>query len=231
MTNAGGLAALALDHVFVMVAPGAPERLRLERTGWQESFRRRHAGQGTRNVCYCLDNAYLELLWEDPEGLDAAGAPGAARMRLRERARWRASGASPFGIAFRAPGPPGAFALEAWQYAPSWLPAGMTIPVAVASDDPAQPLLFRSPAAAPPAAWVDGRAGARQAAAGLARIGGLRLRLPHRAAPADDLRALAAAGLLELGPPGREHQLELLIDGSDGYRGTLRLPSFEWIGA
>jgi hypothetical protein len=72
-------------------------------------------------------------------------------MRLREHARWRATGASPFGIALRAPGPPRAFPLTAWQYAPARLPAGMTIPVAVASDDPAQPLLFRSPGAAPPA--------------------------------------------------------------------------------
>jgi hypothetical protein len=29
--------------------------------------------------------------------------------------------------------------------------------------------------------------------------------------------------------PGREHALELLVDGPQGHRGTLRLPSFEWI--
>lgn len=68
-------ASLALDHLFVFVEPGAPERAALERAGLRESFRRRHPGQRTANVCFCFDNAYLELLWE--------GGPAGDRVSCR----------------------------------------------------------------------------------------------------------------------------------------------------
>ena len=160
---------LELDHVFVFVTPGAPEAAAL---GLCESYRRRHPGQGTANVCYCFDNAYLELLWVTDRA--ELTAPAVARTRLAERADWRRTGASPFGIALRGPDPDTPLPFESWDYAAPFLPAGMAIPVAVASDDPRQPFLFRSPGTARPDTWPDdaggSRAGARQRPIGLAEI-------------------------------------------------------------
>ncbi|HSK41670.1 MAG TPA: VOC family protein, partial [Arenibaculum sp.] len=75
-----------IDHVFVFVEPGAPEARGLASAGLRESFRRRHPGQGTANVCYCLDDAYLELLWVDDAA--AVASEAVAPTRLAERAAW-----------------------------------------------------------------------------------------------------------------------------------------------
>jgi hypothetical protein len=56
-------APVELDHIFLMVRPGALEASGLARAGLCESFRRDHPGQGSSNLCYCFDNAHLELLW------------------------------------------------------------------------------------------------------------------------------------------------------------------------
>ena len=209
----------ALCHVFVFTEPGAPERAALEAAGLRESYRRAHPGQGTANVCYCLDNAYLELLWVEDAG-DLASAP-IARTRLAERSRWRETGASPFGLSLR-----GAMPFDAWEFRPPYLPPGMAIPVALSSEDPRQPFLFRSPGDARPDAWTDGRAGDRQRAAGLAEIAGVRLEFPAGVEPGPDWRALEASGLLVLGR-GPAPRLELTLSRRDGGRPwRLSLPDF-----
>lgn len=202
-----------LDHVFVFVEPGAPEAAALERAGLRESFRRRHPGQGTANVCYCFDNAYLELLWaEDPPDPSLATV---ARTRLAERADWRRNGAVPFGIAVR--GSIGEdLPFETWNYLAPFLPPGMAIPVAVASDDLRQPFLFRSPGNQRPEHWTDGRAGARQRSAGLGDIVALDLDLPPGVRPAPALRALEQAGLLTLGTGDHGPRLILTLSRTDG---------------
>jgi len=216
--------AVHLDHVFVFTAPGAPEAAALTAAGLRESFRRAHPGQGTANVCYCFDNAYLELLWAD----DGAGpaAPAAARTGLGVRADWRRSGASPFGIAVRGAGP---LPFATWDYAAPFLPDGATIPVALDSDDPRQPFLFRSPGNARPADWTDGRAGPRQRAAGLTGIAGVHLDLPPGLAPAPALTALAAAGLIALGTADAAPRLVLALARADGGPPRrLSLPDLVW---
>jgi hypothetical protein len=182
---------LEIDHVFVFTRPGAPEAAALEAAGLRESFRRAHPGQGTGNVCYCFDDAYLELLWVvDPDEL---ASPAVAPTRLAERAAWERTGACPFGIALRGAGP---MPFATWDYRAPFLPADMAIPVAEASADPAQPFLFRSPGTSRPDAWTDGRAGMRQAAAGLAGMGAVHLDVPAGVRPAPALAALERAGLL-----------------------------------
>ncbi len=74
----------------------------------------------------------------------------------------------------------------------------MTIPVALASEDPRQPFVFRSPGSARPDAWTDGRAGTRQRDAGLAEIAGVHLRLPVPLPAGDALEALQFARLKNL---------------------------------
>lgn len=53
---------LELDHIFVCVKPNAPEAIALNNFGLHEGRRRTHQGQGTVNVCFFFQNAYLELL-------------------------------------------------------------------------------------------------------------------------------------------------------------------------
>lgn len=211
----------ALCHVFVFVTPGAPEAGALEAAGLRESFRRAHPGQGTANACWCFDNAYLELLWVDDPA--AVSGPATARTRLAERAHWRETGASPFGIAVR-----GAAPFAAWDYRPPYLPAGMSIPVALSSEDPRQPFLFRSPGDARPDAWTDGRAGDRQASAGLAEIVGVHLDLT--APPSDDLCVLEAAGLLTLSRAEEPRMVLTLSRPDGGAPRRLSLPDVRWEG-
>jgi hypothetical protein len=191
----------------------------LRSCGLAESFHRRHEGQGTANVAACFDNAYLELLWaEDQAELVSASV---ARTRLAERSRWRETGASPFGFGLR-----GRLPFPTWEYRPPHFPDGHVIPIALGSEDPRQPFLFRSPTEARPDQWSDGRAGQRQQAAGLAEIVGMRLELPVGASPA--VRALADAGMLSLQPAVR-HRLLLTISRVDGGQRVLSLPDFTWV--
>ncbi|WP_448205135.1 VOC family protein [Azospirillum sp. sgz302134] len=221
---------LHLCHVFVFVEPGAPEAAALDAAGLRPSYRRQHPGQGTANLCYCFDNAFLELLWETDA--DAIRGPSIARTRLAERARWRETGACPFGISVRTDSAGQPLPFETWDFAPPYLPPGMTIPVSLDSEDPARLFLFRSPGSTRPDAWTDGRAGDRQSAAGLAEIVGVHLSMPLDGPPGGDLAVLSAAGILtvEALPKGAPPRLELSLSRADG--GPLRrlsLPDFRWL--
>lgn len=225
---------LELDHVFVFVPPGAADARRaLAALGLRKSFARDHPGQGTSNLCYCFDNAYLELLWLRDRA--EAERPPVARTRLSERARWRETGASPFGIALRAAAAGGAASggglpFESYHYAAPFLPPGVAIPVARCSDDPRQPFLFRSPGRERPDQWDDGRAGNRQQAAGLAEIVALQLDLPADVEPASALRRLEGAGLLTLTIGASTPAMVLTLSAEDSRaRRRLTLPAFAWI--
>jgi hypothetical protein len=214
-----------IDHVFVFIAPGAPEAAALTKLGLTESFRRPHPGQGTANACFCFDNAYLELLWI--ADAHEAATCALARSGIAARAGWRQTGASPFGIALRSADPAAALPFPSWDYTAPFLPAGMTIPVATASDDPRQPLLFRSPGNARPDQWTDGRAGAHQSAAGLAEITGVRLVFPAGVTPDPVFDTLAACGLLALERNGAAPTMELVLSRADGgAQACLSLPAF-----
>jgi hypothetical protein len=205
-----------LCHLFVFVADRAAAEQAFAACGLVPSFARSHPGQGTANLCACFDNAYLELLWCEDEN-ELASAP-VVRTRLAERARWRETGASPFGIGLR-----GHLPFPSWEYRPLYLPEGMSIPVALASEDPRQPFIFRSPGSVRPDAWTDDQAGARQQAAGMTEIGGLQLELPVAAAPA--LKCLAEKRFLTLKPAVRP-RLDVAITVTGGGQRRLTLPQF-----
>lgn len=220
---------IELDHLFLWVAPEAAEARRAcSALGLVESFRRDHPGQGTSNLCYCFDNAYLELLWlRDPS---EAESPPAARTGLAARANWRHSGASPFGIALRSTESGGALPFDCYDYPAPYLPAGMAIAIARSSDDPRQPFLFKSPGRRRPADWDDGRAGERQTAAGLTEIVGLHLDLPIGVEPSGDLRLLERAGLLTLDGAAASPAMRLSISGSGpASPRVLSLPALAWL--
>jgi hypothetical protein len=189
---------MELDHVFVLIAPGGPELAYLHGLGLTETYRRRHPGQGTENICFCFDNIFLECLWITNPA-DATSAP-IARTGLYERSQWRAAGTSPFGLAWRdSPATP-AIEIPTWPFQPPYLPPGMTIAVATDSDDPRQPMLFKSPGSSPPHSWPPEKRGALQHQAGLAGITAVKLRWPSTAPPAPALLTLAANTILDLVP-------------------------------
>jgi hypothetical protein len=131
----------ALDHLFVFCRDGAPELSALQAHGLAADLRRDHQGQGTQNACLGFRNGYLELLWLHDE--QAARDPHVKPLGLHERARWRDTAASPFGICVRPDtnGLPPPF--PTWDYRPRYLPAGMTIDMACNSGVLGEPLLFR----------------------------------------------------------------------------------------
>lgn len=212
---------LELDHLFVFVDPaetkpggGAFERLRT--LGLEPSFTRRHVGQGTENLCYAFDNAYLELLFVVDEGELMSSPLG--RANFPDRSAWRRTGASPFGIACR-----GDLPGESWNYRNADFPPGISIAVSAESDDATMPFVFSSPGKAPPIAWSDGRAGRRQATAGFANLTIDRLKLPKLPLPGGGLDGFHRAGLvaaLEIA----DGEPELLV--GLGQRVRLSLPLF-----
>lgn len=198
---------LELDHVFLFVRPGGREAGALARAGFREAYRRRHPGQGTANVCYAFDNAYVELLWV--EDWDEINAPAVAPTKLAERAEWESYRTCPFGIAVRGGGLNGALPFATFDYE---APFGATIPVALASEDPQQPFLFKSPGGGGrPDRWTDFRAGARQRPIGLAEIVALRLDYPPGVTPAPAFEALAEAGVITLGTAGAGPSMVLTL--------------------
>jgi hypothetical protein len=90
------LTVLELDHVFCMVSHPGPAARRLEDDGWVLDAGQAHRGQGTRNRRLVWSEQFFELLWVT----DAAEAR-ANPLRLDRRGDWAATGASPFGVAFR----------------------------------------------------------------------------------------------------------------------------------
>ena len=90
---------LELDHVYVVVPPGAVGALaRLRQAGIIiDSSVNRHDGQGTASVAAMFENAYLELLWVDSSvAVDSLHQQDRADfVRARD---WPHTGASPFGV-------------------------------------------------------------------------------------------------------------------------------------
>ena len=126
--------ALELDHAFVGCAPGAPEARALLERGLIEGTGNTHPGQGTANRRFFFDNFMLELLWvADARQVHSATT---SPTRLAERCSRTHPATSPFGLVFRRAAEPGHELAErrpftTWTYRPAYLPAGMTIEIAL----------------------------------------------------------------------------------------------------
>ncbi len=218
------MATLELCHLFLFVAPQAPEAQVLNDLGLKESYRRAHPGQGTANICYCFDNAFLELLWVTDRA--EITSSGIQRSGLAERADWRSNGANPFGIAVRSSNPP---PFQTWPYKPPYVPEGHSIPVARSSDRPEQPLVFVSPGNARPDEWSDGRAGSRQSHTKLSEIIGLEIFLGEGVSACSELETLVEAGLVTLGSGPGPRAILTVSQRDSGAPKRLELPSFSWL--
>ena len=201
---------MELDHVFLRATVAAPEAEQLRRFGLSEGSGNTHPGQGTANRRFFFHNAFLELLWIADEA-----EIGSATTRPTRLAEHLASdAASPFGICFRpsaAAASKDAPPFPAWQYAPKYLPPGMTI--AVARDTPvAEPMCFFLAQATAPGTAPAGRRQPLDHPAGLREISFIRLTVPGARAWSSAALAAMASGEVEM-VEGAAHLLEIGFDG------------------
>jgi Glyoxalase-like domain len=199
-----------LDHVFVFASRGAPEADRLVSLGLTEGSGNVHHGQGTANRRFFFRNAMLELIWvqDEREVQSAAIAP----TGLSERAQFRRTGASPFGICLRTTETNGhtpASPFESWSYHPPYLPAGQEILVARTSL--AEPLLFMAPVGHRSDASPPVRREPIEHANGLREISGVRVTLTGGTRLSLSLRVMEHLGIATF-VQGREHLMELSFD-------------------
>ena len=115
-----------LDHVFVVVQPGAAAEIAaLQSAGLTVGSRvAQHPGQGTASRAVLFENAYLELIWVDSSvAVDAEHA--SAAQWFRDAAAWRTSGHSPFGLGLRRlPGDTAALPVPVRRESAEWLEPG-----------------------------------------------------------------------------------------------------------
>lgn len=178
-----------IDHIYMFIEPYGPEIARLEALGLVETYRRIHLGQGTRNVCYCFDNMFVELLWVDDPA--ATRSHNIRRTGLYERSLWRTNGTCPFGIAWRGTVQNQVVAVPTWAFEPPYLPSGWSIAVATDGDDPRQPMMFQSPGSTAPVTWPRERCGSLQHGAGLGAVTEIVLEMPPTSPPCDALKAIS----------------------------------------
>jgi hypothetical protein len=202
---------MELDHVFVFIDPRSTAIADLEAKGLTVTYRRDHLGQGTANACFVFDNAFLELLWLTNEA--EVRSPVISRTKLWERSQWQTMGSCPYGLAWRGDVP----AIETWPFCPPYLPDGIHIPVATASDDSRLPMMFTFLGSTAPRDWSAERRGFEPHPGGWNQISRLELTLPIEM---EDSRTLATLcdhldpSLSVIG--GERYSLKVGLSGVDG---------------
>jgi hypothetical protein len=131
-----------LDHVFIVVNPGAVDALRALRS------------QGTASVAVLFENAYLELIWVDSSVSVAPDHAATARW-FRRAAAWRTTGQSPFGLGLRRmPGDTAALPVPVERELAPWLGPGAAYELLHQPADSLATDFFVVPARAALPAWI-----------------------------------------------------------------------------
>jgi hypothetical protein len=135
---------MEIDHIFIFTHTPQEAAQRLRHFGLNEGSANQHPGQGTSCRRFFFENAYLELVWVSNE--EEIKNPAIVKTRFWERAHSNESGYSPFGICFRktSSNEQDLF-VEAWQYAPSFVPRGQYACIAPNDAFPWEPMLFEFP--------------------------------------------------------------------------------------
>ncbi|QSJ16774.1 VOC family protein [Nostoc sp. UHCC 0702] len=204
-----------IDHIFVCVQPEAPEAEFLKVFGLTEGKGRIHQGQGTANVCFFFDNAYLELIWLNDS--NEIQSPVVSSTGLWQRCRWQETKACPFGIALRRTTPNlSELPFSTWNYYAPYRPANAFIPILANSENLSEPLIFISPSSQKPANYPLDKQRLLTHQVGFKEITGLRVILPG-----DKNFSLEVTKLIELGIVeflhGDSYHLEIEFDrGKEG---------------
>lgn len=207
----GTLGRAELDHIFVVVEDESQARSMMDQAGLRVNYSRVHPGQGTRNICACLDDVFIELLWADGSEI----SPATEQITLAQRFRGRGY---PVGISWRGSSPFGSSNISTIKYFAPFLPAGVSIPVMSDSLDLSLPFVFQTPGGTPPIERTDGLAGDRQSP-NLCTLGKCKLYVPD----AERVRKLMAPfEKIEVGEGPPSIRFELL--GPEG----LTRKAFNW---
>lgn len=144
--NASQQFPLELDHVFVWVTKGAPEAEALQQAGLQlQPETHPHTGQGTTSKIFIFENVYLELIWIEDEQVAAKNAARSGIDMLR-RARWKQTGASPFGVGLhRRSGESGELPFPVRHYWSEWMQPNTIIEFAQTVTNASEPMYFVLP--------------------------------------------------------------------------------------
>lgn len=214
-------APVELDHVWIVVSPGAPERAALERAGFRVApALNRHEGQGTASVTVELQNAFLELLWPDSSVPVAPGRERAVTV-FRRRMEWRSTGWSPLGIGLRRTGPAAdslPFPVRRLTGLP-WMRPGTAIELLTAPADSLGPSVWIVPeyqvvpedSNARAVRTGSARAWELTHPNGVRRLTAARMTAPNPAGIHPPARFLDSLGIVTLAP-GPEWLLELTFD-------------------
>ena len=202
-----------LDHVWIMVSPGAPERKALKNAGFLFApGTNRHDGQGTASITVELDNAYVELMWPDSSVAVEPGLERAAE-KFRERMLWRTSGWCPIGIGLRqTTEADDSLPFPTWSWTADWMPKGTSMVMLTPRDDTRSPALFIEPRALSGAAEQAARSAPFHHPIGCRRVTAVHLVGPRGYKPIAPLEYLQAEHVLGI-RAGDQWLLELTLDG------------------
>jgi len=208
---------VALDHVWIMVSPSAPQRAALERAGFQISREvNHHEGTGTSSIPVEFDNGYLELIWLDPAVPISPGLERAAE-KYKQRMLWRTSGWCPFGIGLRRTTTQNvAFPFPTWSWTADWMPKGSSMEMLTPRDDTRSPALFVEPLSFTDTKEQAARAALYHHAIGVHRITAVRLVSPKAYQRIVPITYLEERHLLSVAADD-QWRLELTFD--DGKKG------------
>ncbi len=145
-----------LDHVFIVVKPGAGDELRALRSAGLTvaADTARHEEQGTASVAVLFENAYLELIWVD-SAVSVAPDHAATAHWFRRAAAWRTTGQSPFGLGLRRmPGDTAALPVPVERELAPWLGPGAAYELLHQPADSLATDFFVVPARASLPAWI-----------------------------------------------------------------------------
>lgn len=198
------------DHLYVWVSSEAPEGAKLRELGIAQSPDTVKPGEGVEWITFAFENVYLELLWVADEEVFREHWASWHEPHT-QRANWRTTGASPFGLAFHRTDPtdtavPVIFQVEDW-----WDDAGGYVTTA----DAEMPfLMLMGPRyAMPDPVWMTPAARrAAENAAGIRRLTSWSLATPGKAQD-EAMKLLQRVGALEVMPGASEHTITLVFDG------------------
>jgi hypothetical protein len=204
---------IELDHVWIIVSQNAPERAALERAGFQIAKDvNHHEGTGTSSITVEFENAYLELMWPDPN-VPVAPSMERAAEKYRNRMLWRTSGWCPIGVGLRRNQPSNvSLPFQTWTWTADWMPKGSVMEMLTPRDDTRSPALFIEPRALTNTAEQINRAALYHHSIGVHRISAIRLMPPKTYQPIAGLTYLEKQNLLTIGH-GDEWTLEVTFDG------------------
>jgi Glyoxalase-like domain len=213
-----------LDHIFVFTQAEAPEAIHITNLGINQGTNNIHPGQGTACKRFFFNNAYLELLWVY-DARDVQSDPIASSL-LWQRANYKTTGFSPFGICLREnPNMKenGLFFSESFKFKPPYLPSGIHIDMFSSKEYPNEPILFKLPGSHMPKSNKPSKpVESLNHPLGIKEITGISLQIPEMDKFSQPFRYLSNKKWFNVSEGGDSHHVTIEFDhGGNGSRKEL----------